>query len=725
MDTNDTDALSLGRERRTKRQTAAAPQRAPRMRATHPLTRMAKLARLARYAPIAFIAIFGGTALIVCNPGYFWDDWAWRFQPPAQSIRIAKELGIFWGGYLTNAINALAHPALAMRATALVSWLIAGAAAAYVLHRHRVLSRDDALALFLVSVSTHIAPIRFLTSVAMYNVYIASFWIGWALLAATPNARRGQWLSAPFFFFAFYLNSLIALYLAILVLLAARSVSEHLRAVMPFPGWRELTSSLHTVPANLQARARASSEPLRRYAVQNAALLALPFAFMLVKRLTGVKSILYGDYNDIHSRRLIGSLLDAFTIIRPVLRDYFAISSRGVPPLVLGVSCLLCFLLLRIAPRRPTRTPLHTALFQATLGWILFAAAVYPYLIADKTPVLTSFYDSRNIMPALFALALVLIAFVNLLDLVLAKVWVLRTVGRDLLLGYVIGASVGSGIVAGLDLWRDWIRQCAIMTFAGTHQAALKDVRTFVFDDTAHRIDDRKLWNYEYTGNLVAVYRTKERLGISVDEYANWPPRVQLIVNPLLRKRFNLNGYDFDKPHAILTVRNGVVPLSNLRVLSMVGSYLRRDDAWRQRLGEYIEVSMAFEHVQADTRVAEVFQIVEALDAYKLAYGQYPATSAPPRDGVPVHTLSSGERIGPPIVRGDIPGLFPDYMPRMASMAPHPLGEPTYLYMSDGLDFKLVYADPPDFAYAKQAHPALIDPMRPAYGTWTSGARNW
>ena len=700
MDTNDADALSLDSKRLAERRTSTAAQRLSPVGANHPATHWATLARLARCAPIAFIAIFGGTALIVCNPGYFWDDWAWRFQPPAQSIRIAKELGIFWGGYLTNAINALAYPSLAMRTTALVAWLIAGAAAAYVLLRYRVLSRGDAFALFLVCVTTHLAPIRFLTSVAMYNVYIASFWIGCALLAAQPNARRSRWLSVPFFFFSFYLNSLVALYLAMLALLAVRSVGEHLRHFMPVPRWRELSPPLQTVPAIVQALSHASREPLRRYVVQNAALLALPFAFMLLKRLTSVKSMLYGDYNEVDSRRLIGSLLHAFTLIRPVLRDYFAISSRGVPPLVLAISCLLCFLLLRIAPRKPARTALRAALIQAALGWMLFAAAVYPYLVADKIPVLTNFYDSRNILPAIVALALVLIAFVNLLDLAFAKVALLRTIGRDLLLGYVIGASVGSCIVTGLDLWRDWIRQCAIMTFVRTHQSELKDVRTFVFDDTAHRIDDRKLWNYEYTGNLVAVYHTKERLGISVDEYSNWPPGVRLIVDPSLRKRFNLNDYDFDKPHAIITVRNGVVPLDNLRVLSVVRSYLR-GDAWQLGLGEYVEVSMAFERIEAEARVPELFQIVSALDAYKLAHGHYPATTAPPRYGVPIHTLSASERIGPPIVRGDIPGLFPDYMPRMTAMAPHAVGDPTYLYMSDGLDFKLVYADPPDFAYAK------------------------
>lgn len=677
-----------------------------------------------RCVPIAFVAIFAGTALIVCNPGYFWDDWVWRFQPPEQSIRIGKELGIFWGGYLTNAINSLASPSLAMRATALAAWVIAGAAAAFVLYRQRVVSRDDAFELFLIYAATHVASIRFLTSVAMYNVYIASFWIGCVFLLASSNRRRGQLLSLPFFFFSFYLNSLIILFLAVLVLLTVRHASERVDGAANFPRWRELPSRLRELPAGVRATLREVRAPILQFMRQNAALLALPLGFALVKRLTSVKSPLYGDYNDIDRHALLSSLVDAFTTIRPVLRDYFAISSRGVAPFMLVACSLICFLLLRIAPRRRRRTALRGALAQAALGWVLFAAAVYPYLIVGKVPELTSFYDSRNILPALAGLVLVLVSFANILDLAFARIAMLRSIGRDLLLGYVLGASVGSGIVTGLDLWRDWIRQRAIMAFIDTHEAPLKDVRTFVFDDAAHRIGDRKLWNYEYTGELVAVYHSRERLGVSVDEYESWPPRVPLIANDGLRKRFNFGDYAFDKPHAIITVRNGVVPLTDLRVLSVVGAYLR-GEPWQRQLDEYMNVSMAYEDVQADARVAEMFHIAQALAAYKRDHGQYPATSAAPENGVPTHVLSTTERIGPPIARGNIPGLFPAYMARIASMAPHSTGEPTYFYMSDGVDFKLVYADPPDFAYAKQAHPALIDPMRPAYGTWTFGAKNW
>ncbi|MGI4814673.1 MAG: hypothetical protein ACRYG5_16920 [Janthinobacterium lividum] len=701
---------------------------------------MTELRRRARRAPLALFAVFGGTALIVCNPGYFWDDWVWIYQQPDESIRIGRELGIFWGGYLTNAINALRHPSLAMRATALAAWVIAGAAVAYVLYRQHKISSNDAFQLFLLYAATHVALIRFLTSLAMYNVYIACFWVGCAILMTSSNLRRARLMSLPLFFMSFYLNSLIALYLTLLIVLAARHLMKSIDGSTALPHWRalrELRTRYGALPEILRATRHRIWLSLRVFAVENALLIALPFVFVIVKRLTTVKSRLYGDYNSIDYRVLISAIFNSFGLIRPVLRDFFAIASRGVQPLVLLSCCVICFLLLRLVPRVKNRTTLRMSLMQAALGWVIFAAAVYPYILVGKVPDLRSFYESRNILPALPGFALVLISFTNILDCGFSHVVVLRKIGRDLVLAYVIGASVGSGYTTGLDLWRDWIRQTAIITFIRANEEPLKDVRTFVFDDTAHRIWDRTIWNYEYTGDLVTVYRTRERLGVSVDEYSKWPPNVPVVSNAVLRRRFNFGDYQFEKPHAIITVRNGVLALNDGRVLSTVYSYLR-GEPWQHDLTRYVDVHMAYEFVEADQRVAEIFEIGKALAAYRHDHGHYPRTSPDPQHGNPMHEISSiperfistseimpAQRIGPPIARGYIPGLLPDYMPRMQAMTRRAEGEPIYLYASDGLDFKLVYANPPDLAYAKQTHPTLIDVTRPGYGTWTMGAKYW
>ncbi len=686
--------------------------------------RMTALYRWSRRVPIMLFAVFGGTALILCNPGYFWDDWVWLYQSPQDSIRIGKELGVFWGGYLTNAINALSHPSLMMRLTALVAWLIAAAAAARVLYRQRKLSADDAFQYFLLYAVTHVALIRFLTSVAMYNVYIACFWVGWVVLLMPLKRRMTRWVSLPFFFLSFYLNALIALFGAMLVLRAARVVGPQLEWPAAAWRWRGVRACLDQWPVLARRLLRQSGPPLRRFATEHLALLALPFVFLCIKHATTVPSLLYDDYNRIDRRKFISALFDAFLLIRPVLRDFFTSLTRDVQPALLVGCCGLCFLLLRVAPRRVSSTSPQMACFQTALGWILFAAATYPYILAGKLPDLRDFYESRHILPAVAGLTLVLIGLTNVLDLSFSRVIVLRRIGRDALLGYMLGASVASSVGTGFDLWRDWIRQTAIMAFIQTHAAQLNGIGTFVFDDAGDRIGDRKLWNYEYTGNLVTVYRTRERLGVPVDEYRSWPPGVLLLANPLLRQRFNFGGFDIKQPHALITVRPTATTLTVPDIMSIV----RADwlgTRWQQHLGRYLSIQIAYEYTEADQRIAEMRTIANALAAYRHDHGNYPATSPLPKHGVPTRNVTSGGAIGPALIRGDIPGLFPTYLPRPQTMIPRCDNAPAYLYLSDGLDYKLVYANPLDFPYAKQRYPQHIDMGRSAYGIWTKSAKSW
>jgi hypothetical protein len=233
------------------------------------------------------------------------------------------------------------------------------------------------------------------------------------------------------------------------------------------------------------------------------------------------------------------------------------------------------------------------------------------------------------------------------------------------------------------------------------------------------------IWNYEYTGDLITIYGTRDRFGVSTREYADWPPGVPLLRNQYLRDRFNIANYDFAKPHAILTVRNGIVPFKTPDVLAVIKEYLQGGD-WHAGADQFTRISVAYEHSVAEQRVSEMYAIAHALMQYRQDHGSYPTLLPPSAPGnVPWDRVTPSGSISPQPIRNDIPGLFPQYMPRPQSMAdPDPSG-PGYLYVSDGDNFKLVFVNPPDFPYAKQAHPALIDPVRVAYGVWTSGARSW
>ncbi|WP_128594395.1 hypothetical protein [Paraburkholderia kirstenboschensis] len=460
--------------------------------------------------------------------------------------------------------------------------------------------------------------------------------------------------------------------------------------------------------------------------LRHIAFLALPVLFLAIKKFTTAPSPLYNTYNDVDRHLVVRAISDSFTLIRPVLRDFFATASRTVAPLALVIAGVVCFLLLRLLPRNPSRTSTRNALAQLVLGLLIFAAAVYPYIVVAKTPDLMSFYDARNILPAVAGIDLVLLALLNVLDRGFAYVPFLRSYGRDLVLGYILGASICAGFMSGVGLWRDWMRQSAGMHYLAMHRHQIGDARTFVFDDssTDSRYRDRTVLNYEYTGNLITVFGARSRFGISVSEYFSLPPAVPLLSNSYLRQRFNIADYDFTKPHVIVTIHDGVLKLNTKRTLDVLWSYLNGQN-WQASLDNYFSIDFAREFTETDQRVDEMYKIADALKAYRLEHSVYPTSVPMAPDQLPVHQISATGRVIPAVLTGDIPGLFPAYAPRPADMVPHPANEANYLYISDGVDYKLVYANAQDQAYAKQTHPALFDPVRGGYGVWTSNARFW
>jgi hypothetical protein len=526
-------------------------------------------------------------------------------------------------------------------------------------------------------------------------------------------------------FFSFYLNSLILLYGVIVAVLALKDMSLDVTTPRSAVG---STAALPKMSMGLQTKERLarSTIALRTFARRNASLLALPIVFVVVKRLTTVKSALYGSYNAIEPALLFTAIGKSFTLVRPVLRDFFATTFRTVPLAILIAATLVCFLLLKLLPRDKERTTWRDTLLHLALGMAFFAAATYPYVVVEKAPDLMSFYDARNILPAVAAVDLILLALINVLGRAFAYIPILKRFGRDLVLGFVLATSLTGGIVTGINLWHDWLRQTAIITYLREHHDELSADHTFVFDDqtTGSRIGDRMIWNYEYTGNLIRAFGGRDRFGISVGEYVQWPAGVSLLTDKVLRRRFNIRDYDLRKPQAIVTIRDGIVPFTPARVMELVYAYLRGNSEWQwDLLNKYYALSTAQVAIEADQRAEEMFGIAVALAAYRRDHGCYPTQTATACEP-PQHALFENGEAEPRAIVGDIPGIFPAYIARPEKMR-HNVSGPNYLYFSDGVDYKLVYADASDLPYAMQAHPALIDPKNHGYGVWTSGARNW
>jgi len=115
------------------------------------------------------------------------------------------------------------------------------------------------------------------------------------------------------------------------------------------------------------------------------------------------------------------------------------------------------------------------------------------------------------------------------------------------------------------------------------------------------------------------------------------------------------------------------------------------------------------------TRITDLKTIVAALDRYHVDHGGYPVgIKGAGEDGATADAW--------------IPELVPDYLarlPRDPRLLPGTAVE--YLYISDGVDFKLIAHGAEDTPRVAKQEPQMIDPARSefAYGFWTSGAAKW
>lgn len=720
---------------------------------------------VARGLPLLLFALLAGSAITVANPGLFWDDWVWIHQEPSEHIRISRELGIWWAGNLSNAIYATKDPVLLLRVVSLVAWGIAAAAMAYTLWVNRWLRGIEAVLLTALLLSAHVPIVRFVTSVAMYNVYIASFWLGCAVLSAAPRNIIARVAAAAFFFFSFHLNSMLVMYgMVLLWLFAPHARAAFVKALENAPEkaaspWRSRAGLAGRFSLAHQAAGPAIGNMLK----SDWLFAALPFVFYAVIKLPSLalstvfasQQRIYSDYNNVQIERLVLELGTLPRVFVGNIARYFILAAASVPPrvmlLTIGAGALLACLL----PSRGPMPGVRNSVLLMLAGFCVFSFGVYPYLIVRKPPVLFDFYEARNIMPALGGLLLTVLGAANLCTVAAEKVigrWAL--LARNAALGGIIGYGAAGQFVFGTDLAKDWLRQAAIENYFQANKQMLDRYGTFLFIDqtTGYRIANRQIWNYEYTGNLVNVFGAKTKLGISLSEYEGWPRQVPLLSDPVFRHRYNLSEHDPKQPQALIEINNSPS-------YPFIGDVLRAlRDYWRGKpVGElaarYFVFSASEQLIEADVNVPLLRAMVASLEMFKTETGVYPyTTQLPPSIGAQrlLATRLPGER--------RVPAYFNE-MPWSSSrhgftcaneavLAPYEVTRPElgltspsvplckksprcflvgcgFLFMSDGIDYKLVFINPVDRHYVQQAFGDLMDPVRNGYGFWTPGAAKW
>ena len=164
--------------------------------------------------------------------------------------------------------------------------------------------------------------------------------------------------------------------------------------------------------------------------------------------------------------------------------------------------------------------------------------------------------------------------------------------------------------------------------------------------------------------------------------------------------------------------RKGAV-LRSVRLADCIGSSVLNKPKAKRSADSRAEQYMFVGSRLFAIRIAHLEMLRDALERYKLKYGQYPKSHL--WDGL--YTKWGRSKID------WIAGLVPDFIDTLPrDPRNNTEGGQQYIYRSDGVDFKiLAHGVHDDCVFVKEKYRELIDPVRNcnAYGFWSNGAEKW
>ncbi|WP_146215923.1 MULTISPECIES: hypothetical protein [Aquitalea] len=650
------------------------------------------------------------------NPGYFWDDWVWIFKGKEEAIRIGRELGIWWGGYATYAINSLPNPALAIRWFVFVFWGAASVLVAKFFRREEWVNAPMAFVLALLHAITPVALVRYQTSVAFYCLYIACFWFG-ALIFSKNRTLYLRLISLPFFFFSFYLNSLLVVYALLLAYFFFRyPLGSRLQITNCKSLWALLRKNADGVQVAFWAE-------LFIFLRSNAAFVLLPIVFYVLKWVTTQHSQMYADYNAIQFSDLIWNAFKILPTFFKAVRDLLAVAFFGSTTKGLVIAFAISYSLLMLAFQGKELLLRHAgkSIALACMGIVFGCFAILPYVLVGKPPVLTSYYEGRHILPGLPAVLLFLLGCIST-GLAFVRHERVRVQSGYVIISCLFASFSMTSMFIGADVWRDWMRQDAISGYIRNNAKEFHDVGTFIIVDhtSGYRVGKRNIWNYEYTGNIIYARGGKNSLGVGVNEYRHWGNNLMLIHDASYRERYNISQYVFSARHVFIEIDNGNY-YPSLGTVFAISAYSLLGEKWKSESGKFFEINFHEEARIYPVMLGKLRLLTAKLENYKKVYGNYPLSNRIAAPGS-VSLMRNG-RVAPiPLSYADTGGngladKFVDI--------PNFEMEPGFLYYSNGQDYKLVYENAPDYNYAKVAMTKNLDPRHLGYGFWTVGATKW
>jgi hypothetical protein len=476
------------------------------------------------YGSIVVIGLVAWAATFLAPGSRFWDDWP---LANGDTLRLTREIGLPWTGYIDLALLALGQ--WSFKVLAVAAGIVVGMATFAISGRGLALTVWERWLLSALVVALPLYAPRTLAIVGTYSWSLALFFVAWYLLvrkAPGSGGRLGCVVAAVLFFVSYTTASLLP-FTALPVLHVAYLT---LRGTTAF--WRDLLRLIG------------------RYWY----VLAAPVLFWIVRSIFFRPSGLYADYNEFiltgksptahTSVKLLAVLFCVFVVLvawrfipwprAAWLRElltlgalsvataavaYFVYVNRGVSApqalALVGVISLCALLLLGTAVFRAIfgrrRAPLPRAREVTpilALGLIAVLVGVLPYLLVGKVPTFAN-WDARNQLLMPLGVATVIVATVRAVAAI-SRPLVVRAISVALITGFAF-----LSLYVSLTLVADWKKQEQIIHALASAQL-VRDGSTIVFRDRSANLnyDGRTYSFYEYDGWMITAFGDESRLGI-------------------------------------------------------------------------------------------------------------------------------------------------------------------------------------------------------------------
>ncbi len=257
-----------------------------------------------------------------------------------------------------------------------------------------------------------------------------------------------------------------------------------------------------------------------------------------------------------------------------------------------------------------------------------------------------------------------------------------------------------------------WIKDQSIAVNLRAAPRVLLDQASYIYVEDNDLVLGQKYFFYEYSGLFKMAFGQEKWLGNTAAELTD----LRRVAENFPIRRYLLRDFTPTGCSAFLRIKFPGIQGSRLSV-ALKYQQLRwlRPDQLESWLGT--QTNLEWGSVSAQ-RIADLEQIATALHAYKTMHGVFPR----PAGDMARHQAGSSRN------SNWIGGLAPGFLPEVPT-DPRMVAEENkqYIYISNGLEFKLINHAPEDVVCVQSLRPDLKDPRRPdyAYGIWTEAAKEW